>query len=451
MFLVAAIVSGIVGYPSAVLAVASLVLLLCGAWRLSRLRVFMLLLIMIPLLIGFLLTGLDWHHPFLARYSAGLFSVVAVLLCMDAVRVEEWIEILRRNAEKFHFQDFSPVLIGTAVGIISLSSSIREQRACRKLARIYHWRMKSQASVLLDSIALPFYSAVESHEFIDEALRRWSSRPQEQDWPKRATARSEIQLLSDLRFGNSIFTARLIDLYDLPYFTEFVRALSVQSSILEPWEQRLAELTKGSTALIINGRTAQLTRRLLETGLTVTVFDRNRAFRDELCRIREEYASSLILPATSPFETSPTSFDCMVLYQNAFLETVNEIETNALLKRVFDLSKPEARIFFSYPVLGALATEGIIFTGNIPGAGNIDCRYAQYKWTGGMATARLAYTLKQEHDCYCVRVPLKFRVPELSSILVAAEQAGFSHKTSTTSDATPPILGNPVLVELRRH
>ena len=84
--------------------------------------------------------------------------------------------------------------------------------------------------------------------------------------------------------------------------------------MLEPWEQRLAELPKGSTALIINGRTAQFTRRLLESGLTVTVFETTRAFRDELCRIWQEYGSSLTLPATSPFEISPTSFDCMVFY-----------------------------------------------------------------------------------------------------------------------------------------
>lgn len=97
LFFVAAVVVGILGHPSVVLAVAAMVLLASGAWRLTALRTFMLTLILIPLLIGFLLAGFDWHHPFVGHYVAGLFSIIAVLLCMDAVRLEEWIQVMQKS------------------------------------------------------------------------------------------------------------------------------------------------------------------------------------------------------------------------------------------------------------------------------------------------------------------------------------------------------------------
>jgi len=447
-FLAAAVVIGIRGRPSVVLAVVSLVLLAFGAWHLSRLRALMLLLILIPLLIGLLLAGLDWHHPFLARYSAGLFSVIAVLLFMDAVRIEEWIELLRRNSERLHLQDVSPVLIGTAVGIISLSAGIQEQRACRKLAGIYRWRAKSRISVFLDSMSLPFYSAVESHEFIDEALHRWSSRRRSQEEPSQATAYSEAEALSDLTFGNSIFAARLIDVYGFPHFGDVIQALSTSPHFAAPWEEALAGLAKGSAALEINARTGELTRRLLLAGLSVTVTEGIRAFREGFRAIQQEYGSNLIIVAGLSPGILPGGFDCVFFYKNAFLEAINEMEPGALLKRLFALSKPRARIFFAYPALQNVAAEGTILAGNIPGIGDIHYQYAGYERTGDMAKARLVYTVKREHDCYNVRVPLNFRAPELPSILLAAEEAGFSHRTSGMPQTVGSFLTDQIFVEL---
>ncbi len=449
-FLIAAVAVGIRGRPSAILAVASLALLACGAWRLSRLRVLMLLLIMIPMLIGFLLAGFDWRHPFLARYSAGLFSVVAVLLFMDAVRIEEWIEVLREHGARFHLDDFSPILIGTAVGIISLSAGIQEQRACRKLAGIYRWRAKSKTSVFLDSLSLPFYSAVESHEFIDEALNRWSSRRRLREETGRPGAESELRAFFDLSFGNSIFTARLIDVYDFPHYRDVIQTLSTSTPLPEPWEEALTQLPKGSAVLEINGHSEALTRRLLRAGLTVTIVERVRAFREALCTLQQEYGSSLLIAADSSFESLPDGFDCILFYQNAFLESINEMETGVLLKRLSALSKAGARILFTYPALATIAGEGIIFSGNLPGIGDICCRYAEYERTGEMAKARLAYTLRQEHDSYCVRVPMRFKAPDLSSILVAAEEAGFSNKTSPMPQTARFFPGGQIFVELRK-
>ena len=94
-FLVAAIAVGIAGRPSVTLLAISAVLLLAGGWRISWIRGFVLLLILVPAFVGLLLTGFDWRHPFLSRYLAGLFSVIAVLLLVDGIRIEEWIEMVR--------------------------------------------------------------------------------------------------------------------------------------------------------------------------------------------------------------------------------------------------------------------------------------------------------------------------------------------------------------------
>ncbi len=447
-FSIAAIVTAIRGRPSAILAVASLALLASGAWRLSRLRILMMLLIMIPLLIGLLLAGFDWHHPFLSRYSAGLFSVIAVLLFMDAVRIEEWIEVLHKNSARFHLQDVSPVLIGTAVGIVSLSAGIQEQRACRKLAGIYRWRAKSQLSVFLDSVSLPFYSAVESHEFIEESLHRWSSRRRGQD--ETGLTIPESELLSEMSFGNSIFSARLIDVYDFPNFTDVVQALSTSTPQVEPWETTLAGLAAGSSVLEINGRRESLTRRLIRAGLTVTVVERVRAFRERLCAIQREFGSRLIIANDSSLETLRNGFDAIVFCQNAFLETINEVETGVLLKRLFALSARQGRIFFTYPAFETVATEGAIFTGDLPGIGHVGYQYAGYARTGEAAEARLAYTVQEEHDSYHVRVPLKFKAPDLASILRAADEAGFRHKISAVPQTVGFFVGEQIFVELSK-
>lgn len=451
VFLAAAIVVGIAGRPSAVLAATSLLLLIFGAWRLSRLRVFMLLIIMMPLLIGLLLAGVDWHLPFLRHYSAGLFSVVSVLLFMDAVRIEEWINFVRKSASRFGFQDVSPVLIGTAVGIVSLSLSIREQRACRKLAGTFRWRTKSRVSAFLDSLALPFYSAVEFHEFIDEALRRWSSEGRRREPAQSADADLEVQALSSVSFGNSIFIAQLADVYEFPYFTDLVRASPITSRLTERWEGVLAGLGKEGSALEVNGRTVQLTRQLLRAGLKVTATETMRAFREDLCVLQQEHVSSLTIAAGSPFATSQSCFDFVLFYRNAFLETINEIDVNDLLNKLSNLSRPGTRLFFTYPELETLATEGTIFAGRIPGIGEIDYRYAQYACVAGVVKARLAYTVRQENDSHSVRVPLRFRAPNLSEILVQAERAGFDHKISAMPQAVLLFPGDLSLIEFRRR
>jgi len=98
-FLVASVIVGIAGKPSRVLLLTAALLLLSGGWRISKARSFVFVLILMPALFGLVLTHFDWQHPFLSRYAAGLFSVIAVLLLMDGIRIEEWIELLHAKGD----------------------------------------------------------------------------------------------------------------------------------------------------------------------------------------------------------------------------------------------------------------------------------------------------------------------------------------------------------------
>lgn len=445
LFFVAAVVVGILGHPSVVLAVAAMVLLASGAWRLTALRTFMLTLILIPLLIGFLLAGFDWHHPFVGHYVAGLFSIIAVLLCMDAVRLEEWIQVMQKSGGR-RFQDLSAIVIGTAVGIISLSLSIQEQRAFRKLARIYRWKAKSPAAIFLDNLSFPFYTAVESHEFVDEALRRWGARQNVHS--QMEDENSAGQFLGELKFGNSLFTARLIDVYNFPRFMDVLCALSVQPSFLKSWEQMTARLAKESTVFYVNGHSKRLVCHLLQDGLTVTVFEQVQDLYKELCRMQPEYGPRLKIVTGSLLGSSLGRFDNIVFHQNAFLETINETAIEVLFERLACVCEPRSWIYFTYPAITGLPSDGIILTGEIPGVGRVDYRYSGYECVDERASMLLSYSVTKEHESYCVRTQSNFRMPDLSNILAVAEQAGFDHTPSTVPHPAFLFPGEQVFIEL---
>jgi hypothetical protein len=146
----------------------------------------------------------------------------------------------------------------------------------------------------------------------------------------------------------------------------------------------------------------------------------------------------------------PAVFDGIFFYKNAFLEAINEMERGVLLKRLFALSKPGARIFLTYPAFQNVSAQGTILAGTIPGTGDIHYEYAGYERSGELAKTRLRYTFKQEHDCYCVRVPLNFSAPDLFRVLVAAKEAGFSHKNSAMLQTVGIFLKDQIFVELQK-
>jgi hypothetical protein len=445
-FLIASIAVGILGRPSRTLVLASVLLLLSGGWRISRTRSFVLVLILVPALVGLLLTHFDWRHPFLSRYLAGLFSVIAVLLLLDGVRVEEWIEIVGGKEETIPLSGVRPLLIGAAVGTISMSSNIREQRTCRRLANIRSWGAKSRASIFLDSVALPFYNAVESHEFIDEALRRWGAH----DGRRPPGTVSEIMVPSDLTFANSNFTARLSDVNDFPAYRDFIGAVLSAVPMAEPWAKVISELTQPAQILEIGDPTGRFAKHLLEKGFQATVPENQHAFRPTLDRLPGSGSRRRALDGVFP-GTSVHDLDHIFFHHTSFLEAVNQAGLRDLLERLSDVVPTAGRICFDYPAAITRASQGVIFSGAIDDVGKVEYRYVQHEQHNDTHKARLEYTVSQGPEVWCVRAPLSFIAPGLPEVLAAGRQLGFSCSTSPIpGDVCFPSEGM-VFVELQKQ
>lgn len=440
-FLIASVAVGILGRPSRVLLAASALLFISGAWRISKTRSFVLVLIMVPALAGLVLTHFDWHHPFLIRYSAGLFSVVAALLLMDGLRIEEWIQIVRGRPGGLSFSAAGPLLIGTAVGTISLAANIQEQRTCRKLARISSWRAKSRTSIFLDGIALPFYNAVESHEVIDEALHRWS--------PREADRATGMPSSVELRFGNSSFTARLADLNDFPQFPEVRAAVLSTVPVPEAWKTAISRLQRPSRILEIGDHAGQFTKYLLENGFDVTVLAPNHG-RDNLLHGNSEPSLNLNLLEASLEDGSVCPCDHIFLHHNTFLEAINRTGLPAVLSRLHALSPQDGHVCFDYPVKVMPMTQAAIVSGQIKAIGEVDYRYSRHQQDGDLHKVWLEYTLRQEHESFCVLGPLSFVAPELAVVLAAAREAGFSYSTCSMPGALSLLGGELLFVELQK-
>lgn len=440
-FLVASIVVGIVGRPSLILLLASVVLLLAGGWRISKARSFVLVLILVPALVGLLLTHFDWHHPFLSRYCAGLFSVIAVLLLMDGVRIEEWIDMVRKEGG-LPVSGLGPLLIGTAVGTISLASNIREQRACRKLANIYAWRAKLRASIFLDSIALPFYNAVESHEFIDEALHRWGAH----EAGPVPGAVPEIVSVSELTFGNSNFAVRLSDVNDFPFFRETMTAVLSAVPIPAVWTQMISKLTTPASVLEIGNCTGLLAKNLLERGFDVTVLAETPG------KTIPQPCPRLKVLEGSFSQALAGEFDHVFFHHASFLETINQLSLRNVLERCHDITHAGGRICFDYPVTIMPGTQGVIFCGHVNHVGSVEYRYSHHEHDGGnLHRARLEYSARKEHESFCVRAPLEFVAPVLPDLLAAAHDIGFSYSTYPLPGLFSIFAGEMVLVELQKQ
>lgn len=445
-FLLASIVVGILGRPSRMLLLASALLFIFGGWRISKARSLVLVLIVVPALVGLLLTHFDWHHPFLIRYSAGLFSVIAALLLMDGVRIEEWIEIVRAKRGGLSFSGLGPLLVGTAVGTISLASSIQEQRTCRRLANIYSWRAKSRTSIFLDGIALPFYNAVESHEFIDEALHRWSPR----NGDVAAGAASGDTVPVELVLGNSGFTARVSDLNDFPLFTQIRAAVLSILQIPEPWKRAISRLGRPARILEIGDHAGQFTKYLLENGFNVTVLAEKHAWGDTL--VEAPQAALRFNSVDTSLEHPPISqCDHIFFHQNSFLEAVNLLGIHVVLSRLHELSKSDAHICFDYPSEIMPVSQAAVLSGQISGIGEVKYRYSRHQQDGDVHKAWLEYTVKQEHESFCVCVPLRFVAPELAGVLTVAREIGFSYSISAMPGSFSFLGGNLALIELQKQ
>lgn len=443
-FLLASVIVGIIGRPSRLLLLVAVLLFISGGWRISKARSVVLVLILVPAIVGLLLTGFDWHHPFLSRYSAGLFSVIAALLLMDGIRIEEWIEIIHGKVGRFSVPGLGPLLIGTAVGTISLSSNIQEQRTCRKLANVYSWRAKSRISTFLDSIALPFYNAVEAHEFIDEALHRWS--------PGDVSANGVVSGVSsavELILGNSGFTAAISDLNDFPLLTEIRTAVLSALPIPEPWISGISQLSRPACVLEIGDHGGQFTSYLLEQGFQVIVPTATHSWSDILQGSLSRDAGLQSIEV-SPESMPVPAFNHIFLHHNSFLEAVNRLSTRAVLSRLYELSGQDAHIFFDYPATIMPASEGEILSREINGIGQVQWRYSRHHQENDVHRAWLEYTVSQDHQHFCVRVPLRFVAPELTGVLAVAREVGFSHSTSPMPGSFSFLAGEVAFVELQK-
>lgn len=442
-FLVASIVVGILGRPSRALLLASALLFILGGWHISKTRSFVLVLILVPALAGLVLTHFDWHHPFLTRYFAGLFSVIAALLVIDGVRIEEWIEIFRGEKKGLSFSGLGPLVIGTAVGTISLASNIQEQRTCRKLANTHSWGAKSRTSIFLDSVALPFYNAVESHEFIDEALHRWSPR----DGGGTGAMSSQANAPVELALGNSSFIARLSDLNDFPLFADVKTAVLTSSPIPDAWKSAIARLEKPARVLNVGDDTGQFTSYLLETGFNVTDMPEGLGTSKKLDGSGQRGGNWNV--TQMPLEGVATGHcDHVLLHHNALLEALSRSSIAVVLSRLRERSRPGGHIYFDYPFTVLPLSQGSIFSGQIDGIGKVEYGYSRHQKHDQLHDCWVEYTVSQGHESFCVRAPLRFLAPELEVVLAAARADGFSCSTSPMPGSLSFLGGELVLVEL---
>jgi hypothetical protein len=442
-FLIASVIVGIAGKPSRVLLLIAALLLLSGGWRISKARSFVFVLILMPALFGLILTHFDWHHPFLSRYTAGLFSVIAVLLLMDGLRIEEWIELLHAKSDGNPVSGLASLLVGTAVGTISMSSNIQEQRACRKLANVRAWRAKSKTSLFLDSVALPFYNAVESHDLIDDALHRWGAH----DTGSAPRTASEGSIPPDLTFGNSNFIARLSDLHDFPGYRNVWIAAMSKIPIAEAWSGLISQLSKPARVLDIGDPTERFAKCLLASGFEVVVADkygsglglRGLAYQDATPKTLEKPSQATLI------------HECehVLFHHTSFLEAINEASVYEVFDRLGKGLQTGAHVCFDYPTTIMPATQTIIFCGSIDSLEKVEFVYLQHERNGTVHRARLEYTFMHGPGISCVRTPVSFVVPNLADVLAAAKDKGFSCSLRAMPDARPLFTGEMTFVDLQ--
>jgi hypothetical protein len=442
-FLVASVIVGIAGKPSRVLLLMAALLLVSGGWRISKPRSCVFVLILMPALFGLVLTHFDWHHPFLSRYAAGLFSVIAVLLLMDGIRIEEWIELLHAKGGGTPVSRLAPLLVGTAVGTISMSSNIQEQRACRKLANVHAWRIKSKTSSFLDSIALPFYNAVESHDLIDDALHRWGAH----DAGSTLRTASGSSIPGDLTFGNSNFTARLSDLNDFPGYRNVSIAAMSKIPIAEAWSGMISQLSKPARVLDIGDPTKRFAKCLLASGFEVVVADKYGSGQ-ALRGIAYQDATPQTLEKPS---REALKHDCehVLFHYACFLEAVNEAGVREVFNRLREGLQTGAHVCFDYPTTIMPATQSMIFCGFLDSLNKVEFAYLQHERNGTIHRARLEYTFIHGSEVSCVRTPVSFIVPDLTDVLVAAKDKGFSGSVRAMPDACSLFPGEMACVDLQ--
>jgi len=121
------------------------------------------------------------------------------------------------------------------------------------------------------------------------------------------------------------------------------------------------------------------------------------------------------------------------------------------LSDLYELSNADTHICFDYPVTILATVQGVIFSGHLNHVGEVEFRYSRHEQDNEVHKAQLAYTVSQEHESFCVRVPLRFVAPELDRVLAVAHEIGFLSSTSPLGSASFFLPGEFVFVELQKQ
>jgi hypothetical protein len=420
--------------------IIALCILLAGrAWRISAARFALLLLMCIPLLMGLVVTHFDVTQRFVYRYVVALFTVAAVVLFVDMIHVEEWIFMFHRRGRKMSLDNIGSVVIGCAVGQISLSAAIKEQRRCRAMAAVSSWGTKSAGSLRLDDLTLPFYNAIASYELLDNALNTWSEAYRTHTTSAQGTS---SQLPS---FGNSNCRVTLSDVYDFPLFSEFAGAVFSSRAVSKEWLAAISGLNPVTPVLEIGAGTGRFTQDLLRAGLRVVALERNEIFCGKLVELASHSGGRCeVLRCIFP-ALPRKQFHSIVLHQNVFLELANGLGFHAALNAVCEIAAPGATILLDHPDEISTDDSRQIFEGEISGVGHVDYSYFGHEQKGITHTAILKYHVAQTTNNYFVQAPFVVDIPTASTIMAFAEILGFTTK-ATPIDGQKTFIANSMVL-----
>jgi len=429
--------------PLSWLAGAGVLLALGGALRLTAGRLLLVLFISIPFFVGLAVSGFNWHHPFLRRYVGASFYLVAAGLLTDGIRIEEWIRVFTRIRRKRGWctliaERTIDSMLGIAVGRISVGQAVRGEREARRMASVGSWAGKRRLAHLLDQLALPFRSVVESFEALEVALSSWNQRTARnalQAGPAVESASTAAKLGRPLvgpalLFGNSSRVCRLVDVYDFPRFTEFVAYVFSSAPIAPLWMQKVESLSPSDSVLEIGPGSGRLTAKLLERGISVTAVERHELFCRRLARLEESWPGLLsVIGGVFP-DVDLRQYKHVLLHQNVFLELINQRGLKTILKALNDVRTCDGRILLDFPARFSPQANGIIYQGEAGEVGRVKYEYSYNGSSRGVHSATLSYEISQAKNWFCVRTPLEFFLPDIGDVLSEAQN---SHLRATVS------------------
>jgi SAM-dependent methyltransferase len=416
---------------------AGLFLVGIGLVKVSGSRALLVAIVLVPLITGLFLANFDIQHPFIARYIGSTFFLVAIALASDTIRFEEWVAILAGSRITRAPLDTT---LAVAVGRISVGRAVAEEIHNRKLARVEQWHESNWLNRLLDRMALPFRSLLESFEDLDLTLRMWRS--------KSIPSHTEPEEETSLIFSNSSRACSLSDVYDFPFFDDVIKRIFSAVSISAVWEEKLRQLSKYSTVLEIGAGTGRLTAEILKTGASVCAIERHKAFSDILQKTLS--ADDLTVISGAFPSGSLGEFDFVFLHQNVFLEILNQVGPEITLKAIRDTLKIGAQAVLDYPNEFTPEREGILYKEELPDIGQVLYAYEYLGQSSHLHRAILSYALERGRERFFVRTPLSFSLPPLASLDLLAREIGLKMQFSVIPDAYTLFPCQLYLVELTR-